>query len=182
MKKSLSLFTFVLVMGVVTSLVLTGANMITADRIAKNAEYTWKSAVLTHHGISHTQNDFFEIFEESFDEEEATNPDTNKPVYLYTNPENGFVSFRFSGFGLWDKIEGVITLEDDFYTIVAITVTEQGETPGLGGIVAEKPYLDKYVGKSFDETLGLVSVKNNATQSYEVDMITGATGTSGFIC
>ncbi|MFA5693092.1 MAG: FMN-binding protein, partial [Acholeplasmataceae bacterium] len=178
MKNSLSLVLFVLIMGVVSSLVLTGANLITADRIAKNAELTWKSAILSHHEVSFNQTNFAEVFDETFEVETRVNPANDKELYLYTNLETGRSSFRFEGNGLWDKILGVITLEEDFYTIKAISVTEQGETPGLGGIVAEKPYLAKYVGKKFGESSGLVVVKNSSSADNEVDMITGATGTS----
>lgn len=177
MKKYISMLSFVLIMGIVSSVILMGADMITRDRIAKNAEYAWKTAILTHHNVDYTDANFDEVFLETF--EERTAEDTNgKTRYLYVHNQTGAVSYQFSGGGLWDTIAGVITLESDFQTIVQITVTKQGETPGLGGIVAEKPYLDNYAGKKFDESLGLVAVKSEPTTDYEVDAITGATGTS----
>ncbi len=178
MQKYLSMILFVVVMGAVSVGVLVGADIITRDLIAKNAEFVWKDAMLNHHEIAHTPSDFSEIFDESFDVEEGTHPDTDQTLYVYYGKDDGRISFRFKGNGLWGPIEGVITLEPDFVTIVAITVTKHEETPGLGGIVAERQYLNKYVGKTFDESLGLVAVKDVADQDYEVDAITGATGTS----
>src|SRR5690606_25966634 len=176
MKKYLSMLLFVIVMGAVSTGVLMGADYITKDAIARNAEFVWKSAILTHHEIAHTQNDFVELFDSSF---QVETEDTGTEVLtLYTNVETGRLSFRFKGMGLWDSIEGVITFEEDFKTIVGITVTKQAETPGLGGVVAEKAYLDKFVGKEFSENLEIKIIKGGTTENYEVDAITGATGTS----
>ncbi len=178
MKKYLSMLSFVLILGVISAGILMGADYVTKDAIAKNAEFSWKAAILTHHEISYTAADFSEKFDETFTVSDAVDPATGETKHLYTNETTGNLSFRYKGYGLWDVIEGVITLESDFQTIIAITVTKQSETPGLGGIVAEKNYLDNYVGRKFDETLGLVAVKVPPTVDYEVDAITGATGTS----
>lgn len=177
MKKYISMMSFVLIMGILSSAILMGADMITRDRIAKNAEYTWKTSILTHHQVEYTDANFDEVFLDTFEEKTAAD-DKGKMRYLYVHKQTGAVSYQFSGGGLWDTIAGVISLESDFQTIVQITVTKQGETPGLGGVVAEKPYLDKYVGKKFDESLGIIAVKTAPTTDYEVDAITGATGTS----
>jgi len=139
MKKYLSMILFVFVMGIVSSGILIGVNALTKDRIAANAELVWKDAVLTHHGIAHDQNDFNEKFEE-FITSETKETTTGESLTAYFD-DNGLVSFRFFGYGLWGPIEGVITLESNFKTIVAITITDQAETPGLGGVVAERAYL-----------------------------------------
>lgn len=178
MKKYLSMISFVLILGVISAGILMGADYITKDAIAKNAELSWKSAILRHHEIAYTSTDFSEIFDATFTIKDAIDPETGDTKHLYTDELTGRLSFRYRGYGLWDVIEGVMTLESDFQTIVAITVTKQSETPGLGGIVAEKNYLDNYVGRKFDESLGLVAVKVPPTVDYEVDAITGATGTS----
>lgn len=177
MKKYLSMLSFVLIMGIVSSAILMGADYLTRDAIARNAEYAWKTAILSHHEIEFTAGNFDVVFDDAFEERTAEDSQGNMR-FLYVNNETGAISYRFSGSGLWDVIQGVITLESDFQTIVRITVTKQGETPGLGGIVAEKPYLNNYIGKKFDESLGLVAVKTTPTTDFEVDAITGATGTS----
>ena len=177
MNKYLSMLSFVLIMGSVSSAILMGADYLTRDAIARNAEYAWKTAILAHHEIEFTDANFDVVFDDAFEVRSAEDSQ-GRTRYLYVNNETDAMSYRFSGSGLWDVIQGVITLQSDFQTIVRITVTKQGETPGLGGIVAEKPYLNNYVGKKFDETLGLVAVKVAPTTDYEVDAITGATGTS----
>ncbi len=177
MKKYLSMMAFVLLMGAVSSIILMGANELTADRIALNAEYAWKTAVLSHHEVEYNDTNFAEVFDENFEVRSAEDGNGNMR-YLYVNENTGAVSYQFSGGGLWDTIRGVITLESDFATIKQITVTQQGETPGLGGVVAETEYLNNYKGVKFDETFGIVAVKDTPDLPYEVDAITGATGTS----
>ncbi len=177
MKKYFSMLGFVLIMGILSSAILMGADMLTRDRIALNAEYAWKTAIMKHHEIEFTDANFADVFETSFEESSAEDSQGNMR-YLYVNTETGAVSYQFSGSGLWDVIRGVISLESDFQTIIKITVTQQGETPGLGGVVAEEPYLANYIGRKFDESLGLVAVKTTPATDYEVDAITGATGTS----
>ncbi|MBN3490046.1 FMN-binding protein [Acholeplasma equirhinis] len=177
MKKYLSMLLFVVIMGTVSVGVLMGADLLTNELIAKNSEFVWKSAILDHHEIAHTQTDFVEIFDASF-EVSTTPEDAEELLTLYTNNETGQMSFRFYGMGLWDTIEGVITFEPDWKTIVKITVTKQAETPGLGGRVAERKYLDNFVGKEFNEDLEIKIIKGVAVENYEVDAITGATGTS----
>ncbi|VEU82025.1 FMN-binding protein [Acholeplasma hippikon] len=178
MIKYIKMLSFVILMGAVSIGILIGADAITKDKIAKNGELTWKSAILTHHEVAYTDADFAEKFDASFVEDTKLAYDGSQDLTLYRNTETGAVSFRFKGNGLWDIIEGVISLESDFETILAITVTKQAETPGLGGVVAEKQYLDKYIGKKFDESIGIIITKNNTGKDNEVDAIVGATGTS----
>uniref|UniRef100_UPI000685B4C2 FMN-binding protein n=1 Tax=Acholeplasma granularum TaxID=264635 RepID=UPI000685B4C2 len=179
MKKYLSMLSFVLILGLVSTGILMGADAITKDRIAINAEYAWKTAALSHHEAEFNDANFAQVFDETFEVRQATELNSEKVRYLYVNKETGVMSYRFFGRGLWDIIEGVITLEPDFQTIVQITVTKQAETPGLGGIVKEIDYLNKYKGKKFDIEKG-IQLKNteNSDTDYAVDAITAATGTS----
>src|SRR5690606_17151025 len=110
MKKYLSMLLFVVVMGAVSVGVLMGADFVTRDFIEKNSEVVWKSAILEHHEIAHTQADFVEIFEASFNTLQ-TPEDAEEQFTVFENKETGNVSYRFFGMGLWDAIEGVITLE-----------------------------------------------------------------------
>ncbi len=181
-KRYLQMILFVVILGSVSAGILIGMDLLTRDRIAANAEYSWKSAILTHNNIAYDTNNFATVFDANITPEDMIDPETDTPLTLYRDNTTGNISFKFSGYGLWDVIEGVITLEDDFTTIVYITVLKQAETPGLGGIVAERPYLEKFIGKKFDALTGLTWVKTEPATDSEVDAITGATGTtSAFI-
>ena len=102
----------------------------------------------------------------------------------YINEENGNVSFMYGVFalgGLWGPLRGVITLESDFQTIVNVTVLEEQETPGLGGKVKNREFLDQFIGLVLIPELDRpVEVNKDAAanEANEVDEISGATGTS----
>lgn len=170
MKDSLKLIVFVLILGAISALVLIGVDALTKERIKQNQLYEFQYTVLKANDES-TDGDinerFLEVMEEEYDEESG--------LTIYTHKQTKNVSFTFEGNGLWDVIEGILTLKEDFKTIVDVTITEQGETPGLGALVAEREFLDTLTGKIFNPT---ITIKKDAVGDSEVDTISGATGTS----
>lgn len=83
------------------------------------------------------------------------------------------------GYGLWDMMYGYLALAPDLNTIKGIRFYKHKETPGLGG-EAEKPWFtNQYVDKKILDPEGkLVSIKvakGKASNSYEVDGMSGAT-------
>jgi len=173
--KNLKLFIFVILLGGLTAGLIQGMDIITADRIKNNKNYEWKAAMLDHHGLSTGVGVYIELFDETFtslDEE----PDPINRVYRHKTL--GTYSFFFTGNGLWGEINGVITLESDKITILKVTVLNQQETPGLGGVVSTREYLDNYVGVKFDPNISLSKPDNTSDPETQVDQITGATGTS----
>jgi Na+-transporting NADH:ubiquinone oxidoreductase subunit C len=170
MNQNLKLLIFIVLLGLVTSALLLGADALTSERIELNREAKLKSAILEGFDIEYTFTNIHDIFEQDVDiviEDEYT---------FYVNNETGSIAYQFEGSGLWGPISGIITLESDFETIVRITILQQEETPGLGGVVAERPYLNKYVGVKMTPSIDVT--KEGATQDNQVDAITGATGTS----
>jgi Na+-transporting NADH:ubiquinone oxidoreductase subunit C len=170
MNQNLKMMIFVVILGLVTSALLLGANALTEDRIELNKEAKLKSAILDGFDIEYNFTNIHDVFDDSITilEEDG--------YTFYVNDLTGSVAFRFEGSGLWGPIIGILTLEDDFETIVRITILEQEETPGLGGVVAERPYLDNYVGVKMTPAIDVT--KEGATEPNQVDAITGATGTS----
>ena len=170
MNQNLKMMIFVVILGLVTSALLLGANALTEDRIELNKEAKLKSAILDGFDIEYNFTNIHDVFDDSvtiLDEDGYT---------FYVNDQTGSVAYRFEGSGLWGPIIGILTLESDFETIVRITILEQEETPGLGGVVAERPYLDNYVGVKMIPSIDVT--KEGATEPNQVDAITGATGTS----
>lgn len=170
MNQNLKMMIFVVILGLVTSALLLGANALTEDRIELNKEAKLKSAILDGFDIEYNFTNIHDVFDDSvtiLEEDGYT---------FYVNDLTGSVAYRFEGSGLWGPIIGILTLESDFETIVRITILEQEETPGLGGVVAERPYLDNYVGVKMTPSIDVT--KEGATEPNQVDAITGATGTS----
>lgn len=170
MKDQLTMIAFVVILGIVAAAILVGTDTYTSERIANNVDYSLKSSILNAFDIETTEANVFQVYEDNISEE--TNNDT---VYYYSS--DGNVGFEFEGKGLWGPIRGFLTLTPDFMTIKGIQIIYHEETPGLGGVVAEQWYLDKYKGKMFDPEIMIIKDADQASLT-EVDAITGATMTS----
>lgn len=182
MKQYTKMLTFVFIMGFLTSLVFVGMDALTAERIEANKDAAIYSAVLNHNEISFNSGNLADVFNENITVEEVIYE--GQTLSFYINEANGNVSFMYGVFalgGLWGPLRGVITLESDFQTIVNVTVLEEQETPGLGGKVKNREFLDQFVGLVLIPELDRpVEVNKDAAanEANEVDEISGATGTS----
>jgi Na+-transporting NADH:ubiquinone oxidoreductase subunit C len=189
MRKNLQLIVFVLILGILTSGLLVGVDLLTRDRIVQNEMAQLKAAILDANDISYTQANVHDVFDDTIEVIEIKNFDYQetsasaddqmgpRDYVFYRNQVNGNVSFEFIGGGLWGDISGVITLNADLDTIVTLVVLQQQETPGLGGIVAEEGYLSTFVGIKMVPDIE-INKDGSANKPNEVDAITGATGTS----
>lgn len=175
MKQYIKLLLFVIVLGTVTSGLLVGMDVLTRDRIALNKEAQIKSAILDAYQIKYNINTVHDIFEDSVTVIQYEGEDT-----FYVDNQTGQISFIFEGGGVWGTIRGVITFENDFRTVVNLSILTQSETPGLGGVVAEKWYLEKYQGIVFATESPFILVRHGSAENLpnEVDAITGGTRTS----
>ena len=171
MNQNIKMILFVVILGTITSVLLIGMDILTKDRIIANEEALLKSAVLNANEVSYTFTNIHDIFAEEVEVIES------EGLTLYLHTESGNVSYVFEGGGVWGPIIGMITLAPDFETIVQITILQQEETPGLGGIVADPLYLANFVGIKMVPTIE-INKDPAPNKENEVDAITGATRTS----
>jgi len=171
MNERLKVILFVLVLALITSGVLLSVEALTADRIQANQDAKIKSAILDAHDISYTFGTINEVFENEIDVV------TSGEWTFYVNPDTNAVTFEVGGGGVWGPIEGILTLESDFETILDLTIIQQEETPGLGGVIAERPYLDTFVGKKMVPEF-FIEKDPAPNGDNEIDAIVGATNTS----
>ena len=90
------------------------------------------------------------------------------------------------GQGMWSTLYGFIVLESDLNTIAAMTIYEQGETPGIGDVITRPDWLATWRGrKLFDEQNNLrfaitrgPAIPDSPDAVYEVDGFAGATITA----
>ncbi len=113
--------------------------------------------------------------------------ETYAPVYLVK--EQGQVQqviLPVRGKGLWSTMFAYVALDSDLNTINGISFYAHGETPGLGGEVENKKWQAGWQGKQiydsdenvkFQVVKGVVE-KGGASESFEVDGLTGATMTT----
>lgn len=169
MSEQVKTILFILILGIFTSVILVGMDVLTEERISENEEALKEAAILDGFEIPYAASSINDTFIEHVTIEEYDG------YTFYTDTDTGRISFYFEGSGLWGPINGILTVEDDFETIAHISVLAQEETPGLGGVVGEREYLDTFVGKVMEISI----IKTTAELSNsQVDSITGATRTS----
>jgi len=181
MSNNLKLIIFVIILGSVTSLFLLGMDALTSDRIEANREAEFKSVILNAYNVSFNFGNIHDVFDEKVNRiEKSVTVGENVEIYVfYQDLVTNAISFEFSGDGVWGEISGVITLDSTFTTILNITVLQQVETPGLGGIIATRKYLDTFNGITFiDDEIQVIRKDNIPNAENEVDAIAGATRTS----
>jgi Na+-transporting NADH:ubiquinone oxidoreductase subunit C len=110
-------------------------------------------------------------------------------IYLIKEPGSTQekVVLPISGYGLWSTLYGYIVLGDDLDTVVGITFTDHGETPGLGGEVDNPKWKAQWPGKQIYDANGKVVAglkkggvdpDNEFDKAHLVDALAGATLTS----
>lgn len=170
MKDQIKMIAFVVILGVIAAGILVGTENFTRAMITENETYALKSTILSAFEIDYKADTVIGVYDETISEESV-----GDLVFYYS--KDGNVGFEFEGAGLWGPIRGFMTLESDLVTIKGIQIIYNEETPGLGGVVAEQWYLDKYKGKMFDPEI-LITKDADVSSNVEVDAITGATMTS----
>ncbi|EYD72801.1 Na(+)-translocating NADH-quinone reductase subunit C [Limimaricola hongkongensis DSM 17492] len=88
------------------------------------------------------------------------------------------------GTGYQSTIHALLALEADLDTVAALTVTEQGETPGLGAQIERPDWQALWPGRRITDDSGAIRievVRGAATTPFEVDGISGATRTGNGI-
>jgi Na+-transporting NADH:ubiquinone oxidoreductase subunit C len=83
------------------------------------------------------------------------------------------------GAGYQSTIKAYLALEGDFNTVAALTVYEQGETPGLGARIAEPEWQAQWAGKEVmrDGEIAIEVVRGESSGRNEVAGVSGASVT-----
>jgi Na+-transporting NADH:ubiquinone oxidoreductase subunit C len=88
------------------------------------------------------------------------------------------------GAGYNGVIQAIMALTGDINTVAGLAITQQSETPGLGGRIEEPAWLANFPGTRIADERGEMRfevARGPATTEYEVDGITGATRTSNAV-
>jgi Na+-transporting NADH:ubiquinone oxidoreductase subunit C len=101
------------------------------------------------------------------------------PVYILRGTQRlALVVLPVYGTGYQSTIRAYLALHGDLATIAALSIYEQGETPGLGTRITDPAWQALWSGKQASDNAGevtIVVVRGAATTANEVDGITGAT-------
>ncbi|MDP6379907.1 MAG: FMN-binding protein [Phycisphaerae bacterium] len=184
MKNSLYTLTYAAVMGIVCSILLTGAGWFTKPYRDANAKAEKVRNILSVLGVEYEAGSSPKTLLEIFDKNVRVDEREDLELFVYNDPveqKTLAVAIPFSGAGLWGPIKGFLSLEPDMTTIRGIAFHEQEETPGLGGEISADWFRDMFKGKrieSADGKPGIRIVRGGGTSAQnEVDGITGATMT-----
>ena len=85
------------------------------------------------------------------------------------------------GKGYKSTMKGFLALEGDINTVAAVKFHEHDETPGLGAIIGNDAWTNRWKGREIADASGKILievVKGRASGVHEVDGISGATRTS----
>lgn len=167
MKEKILMILFVIVLGSLLTGTLVLVDSYTAPIIEKNEIVKLRTSVLGAMGIPYKELDVNEVFQKNIEVLEKG----DEKVYV---SKQGDVAFEFLGSGLWGPIQGILAVLSDLETIKGITIVHQEETPGLGGRIAEKEFLDKFKNKKVMPVIKILT-PGKAKEDNEVDGITGAT-------
>lgn len=112
----------------------------------------------------------------------------NMPVYKCKVKGETLYVIPLTGRGLWGGLWGYVAIRNNNKpTVYGAYFSHESETAGLGAIIAERSFQDKFQGKSLyadslSTQVDLTVVKNGKVetdkQHYQVDGVTGATLTT----
>ncbi|KAA9009412.1 NADH:ubiquinone reductase (Na(+)-transporting) subunit C [Histidinibacterium aquaticum] len=111
----------------------------------------------------------------------GTRPDLAQFYVARDGSDIAAVILPVYGQGYQSVIRGYLALEGDLNTVAGLTITEQGETPGLGANIESPSWQAQWPGTQLlgpDGEIRVAVVRGGAQNEYEVDAITGATRTS----
>ncbi len=100
---------------------------------------------------------------------------------LRRGEEIALIVLPVHGSGYQSTIYAYLALGSDLNKVAALTVYEQGETPGLGSRVEDPAWQALWPGKEIADETGAIRIsviRGQASGPYEVDGITGATRTT----
>lgn len=197
-------FTFAIIMVVVVGVVLAFAATSLQPRQYENMRIDKMQSILATVGIQAEKEEAQELYDQYITEEvvldnqgeerEGVNafdvdlakelknsaPEQNLPLYIANVEGENYYIVPLRGSGLWNAIFGYIALKDDVNTVKGATFDHLGETPGLGALITEQWFRERFADKQiFDDTGNLIGVSvvkgGSAGDPNKVDAISGAT-------
>ena len=111
----------------------------------------------------------------------------NLPIYVCKVGEETKYVIPMSGRGLWGGLWGYVAIDSDFQKVYGAYFSHESETAGLGSVIAEQSFQEKFIGKHLfaNDDLSKVEltvVKKGKVEAdkadYQVDGLTGATLTT----
>ncbi len=132
-----------------------------------------------------TEDDEAYLIDVKKEETKAKNKDYSRRLPIFVGEKEGKEVYvvPVRGKGLWDAIWGFVAL-DKSMTVTGVYFDHKGETPGLGGEIKQRYFMDDFTGEKFltGEVFEGITVakgnndpKNNRKEDHKIDALAGAT-------
>ncbi|RMA57752.1 Na(+)-translocating NADH-quinone reductase subunit C [Ulvibacter antarcticus] len=146
-------------------------------------KYVKKQLVIQGTDVSEDKEAF--LIDLNKEKEKAKDPSYKRRLPLFVGEKEGetFYVIPVRGKGLWDAIWGFIAIDKDF-VVQGVFFDHKGETPGLGGEIKQRYFMDDFTGEhilSGEAFEGITVAKGNNDplnkdkDDNEVDALAGAT-------
>lgn len=173
---------FTFIMTFFMAVVLSFAHYQTVDIVYNNELERRQSTVLAALGIeAGSQEEVFAAYSALEHNEVSPTAGDDRPVYVYRDSTGPRYARQFTGPGVWGDIVAVISVNADASEIIGVEILDHNETPGLGGRVTSRTFLDQLAGEQIGAE-GITVVTRGPGDSDpsngKIDGITGATGTT----
>lgn len=170
------IFTFIVSALFVTLLAL--ANEVTKPLVAANREFAAQAAVLDALGIPYaSKEEALRIYSESVRPIEDASP----RVYRATIGGREQLAVEQTGAGVWGAIVIILAADESVERIRGLQIITHNETPGLGGRIEERWFLDQFRGERAGGGIRIaVGAEARGTVDADPDngLIDGVTGAS----
>jgi Na+-transporting NADH:ubiquinone oxidoreductase subunit C len=105
------------------------------------------------------------------------------PLYIYEDGDKKVFVLQMIGLGLWDEINGFLSLQENKKIIQGVAFDHKGETPGLGAEIVKDWFTEQFSGKTLIDESGNYTFTVYKAGKYDggddaVDGISGATITT----
>lgn len=162
------------------AVVLSFAHYQTVDIVYNNELERRQSTVLAALGISaDSQDAVFAAYSALAHKELPAEVVGDRPVYMYQDNKGFRFARQFSGPGVWGDITAVISVNADATEIVGVEILEHNETPGLGGRVTNRAFLDQLLGETIGSDGIYVATRGPGDRDPTNSKIDGITGAGG---
>ncbi|MDW7669149.1 MAG: FMN-binding protein [Bacillota bacterium] len=168
---------FMIIVTSVFTLVLAIINDLTYDTIQEQSRIKTYSKLLYALDIEYENNDesIVSTYNAYITEESTSN------YTYYIAEENGEIlgyAFEVIGNGLWGQIRSYVAFNESFQELKGVDFISHSETPGLGGRIDERWFVDQFQGIELTQSEDGEFLIFKPSIGGNIDSITGATQTS----
>jgi len=176
-KKVVYPIVFMVMVTSIFTLFLAVINELTYDTIQEQSRIKTQSKLLYSLDIDYEDSD--ESILNTYNKY-ITEKSTDDYTY-YIAEENGQVigyAFEVRGSGLWGQIRSYLAFDDSFDELKGVDFISHSETPGLGGRIDERWFVDQFKGIELTQSADGEYLIFKPSIGGNIDSITGATSTS----